>query len=103
MKKNIHPSYQAVTIRCACGNAIDTKSTISDVRVDICSACHPFFTGKQKIMDTAGRIDRFKKKFQNRVVSSKIKKIKKVPLGSTKTKEQKSNKEKLKSLKEKVK
>ncbi len=64
MKKEIHPQYNKVAIRCACGNVIETHSTLNgNVQVDICSGCHPFFTGKQKLIDTAGRIDRFKKKF----------------------------------------
>jgi len=71
MKKEIHPQYGPATIRCACGNTIETRSVMSNVQVDICSACHPFYTGKQKILDTAGRIDRFKKKFQDRVAVNK--------------------------------
>jgi large subunit ribosomal protein L31 len=63
MKKDIHPKYGATVIRCACGNTISTFSTRSDISVDICSACHPLFTGKQKLIDTAGRIDRFRKKY----------------------------------------
>ena len=75
MKKEIHPKYQAVAIRCACGNVVETKSTLhGNVQVDVCSACHPFFTGKQRFMDTAGRIDRFKKKFGEKVVSTAKKK-----------------------------
>lgn len=68
MKKEIHPVYQNVTFHCACGNSFETRSTLEGhVQVEICSACHPFFTGKQKLMDTAGRIDRFKKKFGSKV------------------------------------
>jgi large subunit ribosomal protein L31 len=63
MKEKIHPAYQQTTIRCACGNEIPTGSTKQDIRVEICSQCHPFFTGKQKIMDSAGRIERFQKKY----------------------------------------
>ena len=63
MKKDIHPNYAATTITCACGNVINTRSTEKDIKVAICSACHPFFTGKQKLVDTAGRIDRFKKRY----------------------------------------
>lgn len=64
MKKDIHPEYKEVTVSCACGNSFVTRSTKSpEIRVDICSACHPFFTGKQKIVDTAGRVERFKKKY----------------------------------------
>jgi large subunit ribosomal protein L31 len=63
MKDNIHPKYEPATITCACGNVIETRSTAKDIRVEICSACHPFFTGKQKLVDTAGRIERFRKKY----------------------------------------
>lgn len=63
MKKGIHPDYQLTTITCVCGNVIQTRSTVSDIKVEICSACHPFFTGKQKLVDTAGRIDRFNKRY----------------------------------------
>jgi large subunit ribosomal protein L31 len=64
MKKDIHPKYEETTIRCACGNEIIVGSTKSDIRVEICSQCHPFFTGKQKLVDTAGRIERFRKKYE---------------------------------------
>ena len=63
MKPGIHPDYKTATIRCACGNTIKTRSTRGDIKVEICSACHPFFTGTQKIVDTEGRVDRFKKKY----------------------------------------
>ena len=63
MKENIHPKYEQTTIRCACGEVIETGSTKSNIRVEICSKCHPFFTGKQKLVDSGGRVDRFKKKF----------------------------------------
>ena len=63
MKKEIHPKYVDCTITCACGNVIHTKSTKPSIRVEICSACHPFFTGKQKLVDTAGRVERFRKKY----------------------------------------
>jgi large subunit ribosomal protein L31 len=63
MKKDIHPKYQKATITCACGNVIETRSTKSDIRVEICSKCHPFFTGKQKLVDTSGRVDTFKKRY----------------------------------------
>ncbi len=63
MKENLHPKYEATTIRCACGNVIETRSTSKDISVEICSKCHPFFTGKQKVVDTGGRVDRFKKRF----------------------------------------
>jgi large subunit ribosomal protein L31 len=62
MKEGIHPEYKETSITCVCGNVIKTKSTKQDIKVEICSQCHPFMTGKQKIMDTAGRVERFKKK-----------------------------------------
>jgi large subunit ribosomal protein L31 len=64
MKKDIHPDYAETTITCACGNAVEVGSTKSDIRVEICSKCHPFFTGKQKLIDTAGRIERFRRKYE---------------------------------------
>jgi large subunit ribosomal protein L31 len=67
MKSEIHPEYGPVTVQCACGNTFQTKSTLKGtIQIDVCSACHSFYTGKQKLMDTAGRIDRFKRKFQDR-------------------------------------
>jgi large subunit ribosomal protein L31 len=63
MKEGIHPKYSPTTIRCACGEIIETGSTRSDIRVEICSKCHPFFTGRQKLVDTGGRVDRFNKRF----------------------------------------
>jgi large subunit ribosomal protein L31 len=64
MKQGIHPEYTAATIVCACGNRIATMSTSQETHVEICSVCHPFYTGKQRLVDTAGRVDRFKKKYQ---------------------------------------
>jgi ribosomal protein L31 len=66
MKAGIHPAYHEVNVICACGNTFRTRSTYngSDMRVEICSACHPFFTGRQKLVDTEGRVDRFQKKMQ---------------------------------------
>ena len=69
MKKDIHPNYGPASIRCACGNVIETRSTKQSISVDICSACHPLFTGRQKLVDTAGRIDRFNKKFAGKTAS----------------------------------
>ena len=63
MKKDIHPNNEQTTITCACGNVIETGSTKKNIRVEICSKCHPFFTGKQKHVDTGGRVDRFKKRY----------------------------------------
>ncbi len=64
MKPNIHPEYKICTVTCACGNTFKTRSTIGDFRVEICSACHPFFTGKQKLVDSAGRIEKFNRKYK---------------------------------------
>ncbi len=63
MKEGIHPEYTAAKVVCACGNVIETRSVRGDFHIEICAACHPFFTGKQKIMDTAGRIERFKTRY----------------------------------------
>ena len=63
MKEGIHPEYHKVLVTCACGNKFETRSTKPDIRLELCSACHPFFTGKQKLVDTAGRIERFQKRY----------------------------------------
>ena len=63
MKEGIHPKYQEVEARCACGNTFKTRSTKPELHLEICSACHPFFTGRQKLIDTEGRVERFTKKF----------------------------------------
>ena len=63
MKEGIHPNYRVTTVRCACGNEFQVGSTKENIRVEICSNCHPFYTGKQKRVDTGGRVDRFKKRF----------------------------------------
>ncbi len=63
MKEGIHPKYNETTITCACGNVIETRSTKKDIKVEVCSKCHPFYTGKQKLVDTGGRVDRFKKRY----------------------------------------
>ena len=63
MKPNIHPKYEKTTVTCVCGNVIETRSTAKNIQVEICSSCHPFYTGKQKLVDTAGRIERFKKRY----------------------------------------
>lgn len=70
MKSDIHPKYAAMKATCSCGNVIETSSTIGkDIHIDVCSSCHPFYTGKQKTADTGGRIDRFKKRFAGRTAS----------------------------------
>ena len=67
MKADIHPKYAAVTATCSCGNKVETRSTLcEDLHIDVCAECHPFFTGKQKVMDTGGRVDRFNKRFASR-------------------------------------
>lgn len=66
MKEGIHPAYAETTITCVCGNEIKTRSSKKDIKVEICSNCHPFMTGKQKIMDTAGRVERFQKKYEGK-------------------------------------
>lgn len=63
MKKGIHPKYMKATVRCACGNTFETGSTKEDLRVEICSQCHPFFSGQQKLVDTGGRVERFEKRY----------------------------------------
>jgi large subunit ribosomal protein L31 len=63
MKKDIHPNYVETKVTCACGNVIETRSTREGIKVEICSNCHPFFTGKQKLVDSAGRVERFQKKY----------------------------------------
>ncbi len=71
MKKDLHPDYVESVIKCACGNEIKTRSTIDKITVEICSQCHPFFTGKQKLVDTAGRVEKFKRKYANVPVGKK--------------------------------
>lgn len=63
MKQKIHPNYEEVNVKCACGESFATGSTKKDIRVEICSKCHPFFTGKQKLIDTGGRVDKFNKRY----------------------------------------
>jgi len=64
MKKDIHPEYHNALVHCACGHEFETGSTLKEIKVEICSQCHPFFTGKQKLVDTAGRVERFNKKYE---------------------------------------
>lgn len=89
MKPNIHPDYAELTVQCACGNKFQTRSTAKDMHLDICSACHPFFTGRQKLIDTEGRVDRFTKKFgaqtvEQRKVAAKAAKDAKKPAAKKK-------------------
>jgi large subunit ribosomal protein L31 len=64
MKDKIHPKYVEATVSCACGNTFKTRSTVGDIKVEICSVCHPFFTGKQKLIDTTGRVEKFRKRYK---------------------------------------
>ena len=66
MKTDIHPDYELVTVHCSCGNEFETRSTATELRVELCSECHPFYTGKQKLVDTGGRIDRFERRYGRR-------------------------------------
>jgi len=77
MKEGIHPKYVESSVTCACGSAFKTRSTKPVIKLDICSACHPFFTGKQKLVDSAGMVDRFKKKYKEvKVSTARVKKVK---------------------------
>jgi len=71
MKEGIHPKYGEAVVKCACGETFETGSVKKEIKVEICSKCHPFFTGKQKLVDTGGRVDRFKKRFNLDKVESK--------------------------------
>lgn len=71
MKEKIHPQYHEITVSCSCGEQFKTRSTKKELRLDICSSCHPFYTGKQKLIDTAGRVDRFNKKYARSMPSAK--------------------------------
>ncbi|MCK5878766.1 MAG: 50S ribosomal protein L31 [Holophagae bacterium] len=66
MKKDIHPEYNEVTVTCACGNTFKTRSVTKEISVEICSACHPFFTGKQKLIDAAGRVEKFNRRYASK-------------------------------------
>jgi len=102
MRENIHPAYPTAKVHCACGASWETRSTHGDLHLDICSNCHPFFTGKQKLLDTQGRIDRFRKKYANAPVKpEKAKKVAAAPkaaapkakAGEKKAKKEKADKE----------
>ncbi len=69
MKPNIHPMYHKVTVQCACGNQFDTRTTTTSMHVEICAKCHPYFTGKQRLVDTQGRVDRFRKKYADKTAA----------------------------------
>ena len=70
MKKDLHPEFHEIEVHCACGNSFTTSSTKSELKVEICSACHPFFTGKQKLVDSAGRVERFQKRYEKKKASA---------------------------------
>jgi large subunit ribosomal protein L31 len=74
MKEGIHPEYKETTITCVCGNVIETRSTKKDIKTEICSNCHPFITGKQRLVDTAGRVEKFKKKYEAKPEKPQVKK-----------------------------
>jgi large subunit ribosomal protein L31 len=107
MKKDIHPKYGKATITCACGNTFETSSTVEKINVEICSACHPFYTGKQKYVDTAGRVDRFKemqekaKKLQASLKGKKKEKKKTAKAKKAKTTKAKAAKKKIEGKKAK--
>ncbi len=63
MKQSIHPDYATATVTCSCGNTFQTRSTVSEIRLELCSACHPFYTGRQKLVDTGGRVERFQRRY----------------------------------------
>ena len=71
MKAGIHPDYQLAVVQCACGNTFETRSTRADIHVEICAQCHPFFTGKQKLIDTAGRVERFRQRYSKATKATK--------------------------------
>ncbi len=93
MREKIHPQYKETTISCACGEVIHTRSTKQNMKVEICSKCHPFFTGKQKLVDSAGRVEKFKKRFA-KAEDAKTKKAKRAAekAAKTKAKEKEENK-----------
>ncbi len=82
MKDGVHPNYIDTVVRCGCGNAFSTRSTVSEIKVDICNVCHPYFTGKLKFVDTAGRIEKFKTKFAGTGYASLKKKKAPTPAAS---------------------
>ena len=99
MKKDIHPKYEKTTVECACGNTIETRSTAGPlIKVELCSACHPFFTGKQKFIDTAGRVD----KFRARMEAAQAKKTVKDEKAEAPKEAKKDNKETLSEIKEHI-
>jgi len=93
MKKDIHPTYYTdASVKCACGNTFTTGSTVKEIHVEICSACHPFYTGKQKLVDNAGRVERYKKIQAKKAEVSQIRKGKKIKKAKAKEKKLKKDK-----------
>jgi len=93
MKKDIHPIYhEKAQVICACGNTFTTGSTVDEIRVEICSQCHPFYTGKQKLVDTAGRVDRFKKIVEKKTEAAQSRRGKKAKNAQRKEKKEAKNK-----------
>lgn len=70
MKKEIHPNYKPARVTCVCGNTFETRTTVGDIHIDICNQCHPYYTGKQKLIDSAGRVEKFQKKYAKKSVSN---------------------------------
>jgi large subunit ribosomal protein L31 len=100
MKTAIHPKYEKVTIKCACGNELETKSTVfPEIHVELCSACHPFYTGKQKFVDTAGRVDKFRARLEKAGTKVKVKADAPKPASNE---AEKTNAEKLAEIKKEV-
>lgn len=79
MRKDIHPKYDKCVVTCGCGNTFETRSTVKQIKIEICSACHPFFTGQQKMVDSLGRVDRFTRKFGGEYFKASTKKKKSKP------------------------
>jgi len=79
MKKDIHPKYEEATVHCSCGNTFTTRSTKSDLHIELCSQCHPFYTGKQKLVDSGGRVERFKRRYDKKAEAAKAEAAKAAP------------------------
>jgi len=86
MKKDIHPKYEEATVHCSCGNTFTTRSTKPELRIELCSQCHPFYTGKQKLVDSGGRVERFKRRFDKKAEPVKAAPAKAAPTKSAPTK-----------------
>jgi len=100
MKKEIHPKYEKTTIKCACGNEFETRSTVTgEIHTELCSACHPFYTGKQKFIDTAGRVDKFRARMEAAAAKTKNSKLK---TQNSEEKAEKTNEEKLAEIKSSI-